>query len=185
MVSEKKRLLQRFRVPLGFVLAAVFLLLARPTAFTLAVGGGVALVGLLIRAWAAGHIRKYEQLAVTGPYAFTRNPLYLGSFVLAVGFTVAAGVWWLALVTAALFIGIYLPVMRVEEQDLKRAFGADFDEFAKNVPLFLPRLTPWKKDGKMDAGFDFGLYLGHREYQAAIGLVLGLAALVVRMAVFG
>ncbi len=185
MVSEKKRLLQRFRVPLGFALAAVFLLLARPTVLTLAVGGGVAFVGLLIRAWAAGHIRKYEQLAVTGPYSFTRNPLYLGSFVLAVGFTVAAGVWWLALITAALFIGIYLPVMRVEEQDLKRAFGADFDEFAENVPLFLPRLTPWKKMQKMDAGFDFALYSNHREYQAALGLLLGLAALVAKMAYFG
>lgn len=174
MVSERKRLLQRYRVPLGFLLTAVFLVLALPTVTTMLIGGAIALVGLWIRAWSAGHIRKFEKLAVSGPYAYTRNPLYLGSLLLAVGFTVAAGVWWLGLLSAGLFIGIYLPVMRVEEEDLRRGFGEEFDEFAKNVPLFLPRLTPWKKS---DLKFDFELYLKHREYQAAIGLVLGLAAL--------
>ncbi len=174
MVSERKRLLQRYRVPLGFLLTAVFLVLALPTVTTMLIGGAIALVGLWIRVWSAGHIRKFEKLAVSGPYAYTRNPLYLGSLLLAVGFTVAAGVWWLGLLSAGLFIGIYLPVMRVEEEDLRRGFGEEFDEFAKNVPLFLPRLTPWKKS---DLKFDFELYLKHREYQAAIGLVLGLAAL--------
>lgn len=181
MISRKKRLLQRFRVPLGFLLSAVFLITARPTWLTLAIGGAVALTGLLIRAWAAGHIHKYERLAVTGPYSHTRNPLYLGSFILAVGFTVAGNVWWLSLVTAALFLGIYWPVMRVEEEDLRERHGADFEEFAANVPLFLPRLTPWKKG---DSGFDFQLYLKHREYQAALGLLFGLGVLAAKMLVF-
>ena len=178
MVSSKKRLLQRMRVPLGFAFAILFLYFAAPTPIWLAVGGAIAVCGLLIRAWAAGHIVKYEKLATTGPYSHTRNPLYLGSFVMAVGFTIASGVWWLALLAAGLFLGIYLPVMRVEEDDLRKRFGADFDDFAANVPLFLPRLTRWKK---MDAGFDFQLYLKHREYQAAIGVLLGLAALVAKM----
>lgn len=181
MVSDKKRLLQRFRVPLGFLLSAAFLILARPSWTTLIVGGSIAVVGVLIRAWAAGHIHKYEKLAVTGPYSHSRNPLYLGSFVLAVGITIAANVWWLSLITAALFLGIYFPVMRVEEQDLRERHGADFDEFAENVPLFFPRLTPWKKG---DAAFDFQLYLKHREYQAALGLLFGLAVLTAKMLVF-
>jgi protein-S-isoprenylcysteine O-methyltransferase Ste14 len=181
MVSSKKRLLQRFRVPLGFLLSAAFLILARPTPLTLAVGGVIAVIGVLIRAWAAGHIHKYEKLAVTGPYSHSRNPLYLGSFILAVGFTIAGNIWWLALITAALFLGIYFPVMRVEEQDLRERHGADFEEFAANVPLFFPRLTPWKKG---DAGFDFPLYLKHREYQAALGLLFGLGVLIAKMFVF-
>jgi len=181
MATNRKRLLQRFRVPLGFLLSAVFIVLARPSALTLSIGGSIAVIGLLIRAWAAGHIHKFEKLAVTGPYSFTRNPLYLGSFILAVGFTVAAGVWWLALITAALFLGIYFPVMRVEEQDLRERFKGEFDEFAENVPLFFPRPTPWKK---LDARFDLQLYLKHREYQAAIGLVLGLAVLTLKAIYF-
>ena len=112
MLRLDKRFLQRIRIPLGFLFAIVFVVFARPFALSLAIGGGIALLGLLIRAWASGHIRKASVLAVTGPYAFTRNPLYVGSFIMGVGFTVAAGVWWLGLVFAALFIGIYLPVIR-------------------------------------------------------------------------
>jgi protein-S-isoprenylcysteine O-methyltransferase Ste14 len=174
MVSKNKRSLQRLRVPLGFILAAVFLYFARPFFSVLIIGGIVASSGLFIRAWASGHIHKSERLAVSGPYAFTRNPLYLGSFVLAVGLTIATGVWWLSLITAALFVGIYLPVMRVEEQDLRSRFGDEFEVFAANVPLFIPRLTPWKK---LDASFDFQLYFKHREYQAAIGFIVVLTVL--------
>jgi protein-S-isoprenylcysteine O-methyltransferase Ste14 len=142
--------------------------------WTLAAGGGIALLGLLIRAWASGHIRKASVLAVTGPYAFTRNPLYLGSFLLGLGFTIAAGVWWLAVLFAALFIGIYLPVMRVEADDMQRIFPVDFDEYRRNVPLLVPRLTPWNKN---TGQFDYQLYLQYREYRAALGAVLAMAVL--------
>src|SRR5215210_5115620 len=111
MATIDKRTLQRIRVPLGFIFAAVFMVFARPSAITLIVGSVIAVIGLLARAWASGHIRKAETLAISGPYAFTRNPLYLGTFIMGVGFCVAAGVWWLALLFCALFIGIYLPVM--------------------------------------------------------------------------
>ncbi len=178
MVSDRKRILQRLRVPLGFILAFTFLYFARPFAWSLIFGGSIAVCGLLVRAWASGHIHKGEKLAVSGPYSFTRNPLYLGSFLLAIGFTVASGVWWLSLITTALFLGIYLPVMRVEEQDLRARFKGSFDDFAKNVPLFFPRVSPWKK---IDAGFDFQLYLKHREYEAALGLVAGIGALTAKM----
>lgn len=181
MISKNKRLLQRLRVPLGFLLSATFIFFAKPTVLTLAVGGVIATIGILIRGWAAGHIHKFEKLAVTGPYSFTRNPLYLGSFFLAIGFTIAAGVWWLSLITAALFLGIYLPVMRVEESDLEIRFGAEFQEFVDNVPLFFPRPSPWKK---IDANFDFQLYLKHREYQAGLGLIFGLCILVAKMFFF-
>ena len=148
MVKFDKRFLQRIRIPLGFLFAIVFMVFARPTMPTLIIGGAVALIGVAIRAWASGHIRKARELAVSGPYAFTRNPLYVGSFVLGVGFTIASGVWWLALLFSALFIGIYLPVMRVEADDIRRIFDDDYDEYERNVPMFFPRLTPWKKSGE-------------------------------------
>src|SRR6185369_17764024 len=106
--------MQRWRVPLGFACAIIFLYFATPTVATLMAGAAVALPGLLLRAWASGHLRKNEALATTGPYAYTRNPLYLGSFLIGLGFTIAAGRVVLALLFAALFLGIYFPVMRVE-----------------------------------------------------------------------
>src|ERR1051326_3894719 len=119
--------IQRWRVPLGFVCAAIFLWLAKPTRTALLAGAIVSLLGLLIRAWAAGHIRKNAQLAISGPYAFTRNPLYFGSFLLGLGFTIASGQVVLALLFAALFVGIYLPVMRVEASTLAELFGNDYE----------------------------------------------------------
>ena len=160
--------IQRWRVPLGFLCAALFLVFARPKPITLAIGAPISLVGLLIRAWASGHLIKNETLAVTGPYAYTRNPLYLGSFIMAVGFTIASGTWWLAVLFLTLFLGIYLPVMRVESATLARLFGTGFDDYAAQVPLFLPRATPYRVTA--DAAFNKGLYLRYREYRAALGL---------------
>src|SRR2546423_8207104 len=169
MPAFDKRTLQRIRVPLGFLFAVVFIVFSKPTGMMLCFGAGCAFIGLLIRGWAAGHIRKAEVLAVSGPYAHTRNPLYLGSFLLGVGFSVAAGVWWLAVLFIVLWLGIYLPVMRVEEEDISRIFGADFDEYRRNVPLFIPRLSVWKRTGTR---FDSRLYLRYREYRAALGTAI-------------
>jgi len=154
------------------------LVFASPSMLSLDIGGCIAFIGLAIRAWASGHIRKARVLAVTGPYAYTRNPLYLGSFILGVGFTIASGVWWLALVFTALFIGIYLPVMRVEADDIRRIFGQAFDDYEQSVPLFIPRLTPWKKTGEK---FDFGLYLQYREYRAGVGAAIAIGVLAVKV----
>ena len=172
--------MQRWRVPLGFLCGALFLVLARPTALTLAIGGPIAILGLVLRAWATGHIRKNSVLAITGPYAHTRNPLYLGSFVLGVGFTVASGRWWPGLLFAALFLGIYLPVMRVEATTLAELFEEDYDEYASAVPLFFPRLTPFRDLKKPEVRFDASLYLRYREYQAAIGLVVAWSLLALK-----
>ena len=169
-----KRLIQRIRVPLGFIFAIVFMVFARPSVVTLAVGTGLAVIGLLIRAWASGHIRKARELAISGPYAYTRNPLYVGSFLMGVGFTVASGVWWLALLFGALFIGIYLPVMNFEKKDIRAIFGADYDEYAENVPMLIPRFSVWKRTLTK---FDFQLYLQYREYRAFVGVILAIGVL--------
>jgi protein-S-isoprenylcysteine O-methyltransferase Ste14 len=174
MIVINKRILQRIRVPLGFLFGIVFLVFARPEPTVLIIGGVIAAIGILIRAWASGHIRKNQNLAVSGPYSYTRNPLYLGSFVLGVGFTIAAGVWWLGIIFIALFLGIYLPVMRVESDDLTKLFGAEYEEYARRVPLFFPRPTAYRAS---DTKFDMSLYLRYREYRAALGLIVAWLAL--------
>lgn len=181
--------LQRWRVPLGFACAALFLLLARPTLKGLLLGGAVALVGLGVRAWSAGHIRKNAALAVSGPYAHTRNPLYFGSFVLGLGFTLAASnAFGLFLLLgglfALLFFGIYLPVMRVEARTLEELFGDEYRAYAAAVPLLLPRFSPYRPAGASktttDVRFDPSLYMRYREYRAGLGLLVAWGVLAVK-----
>ena len=172
--------IQRWRVPLGFLCAAVFLLLAKPTRTALVIGACVSLLGLAIRAWAAGHIRKNAQLAISGPYAFTRNPLYLGSFLLGLGFIIAAGQLVLGLLFATLFLGIYFPVMRVEASTLAELFGNDYEVYKRSVPLFFPRLTPFRNSDSQAVKFDRSLYFRYREYRAALGLVIAWGLLLIK-----
>jgi protein-S-isoprenylcysteine O-methyltransferase Ste14 len=171
--------MQRWRVPLGFACAALFFLLAHSQPWTLIAGGVVALPGLALRAWATGHLRKNDALATTGPYAYTRNPLYLGSFVIGLGFTIAAGRLILGLVFALLFLGIYVPVMRVEAKTLDELFGRDYQGYAVAAPIFLPRVTAYRV-AAAKAKFDPALYRRYREYQAAIGLVVAWLLLAIK-----
>ena len=174
------RRIQRWRVPLGFLCAALFLFFARPTPKALLIGASVSILGLALRAWAAGHIRKNAQLATSGPYAFTRNPLYLGSFLLGLGFTIASGRIILGLLFAALFLGIYLPVMRVEATTMAQLFGSQYDAYKQSVPLFFPRITPFRESGTVTNRFDGTLYMRYREYRAALGLVVAWGLLLIK-----
>jgi len=172
--------MQRWRVPLGFACAALFFIWGRPRPLTLIVGAAVALPGLALRAWATGYLRKNDALAVTGPYAYTRNPLYLGSLLIGLGFTIAAGRLILGLVFAALFVGIYVPVMRVESQTLEELFGESYRRYALRVPLFFPQLSPYRDESGATATFDAKLYRRYREYRAALGLVMAWALLALK-----
>ena len=172
--------MQRWRVPLGFICAALFFVFSRPRPLTLAIGGAVALPGLALRAWATGHLRKNDALATTGPYAYTRNPLYLGSFVMGVGFTIASGRLILGVIFAALFLGIYVPVMRVESATLTQLFGERYLGYVNVVPLFLPRLSPYRNGATQKNKFDAELYKRYREYRAAIGMTVAWALLALK-----
>jgi protein-S-isoprenylcysteine O-methyltransferase Ste14 len=173
--------IQRWRVPLGFLTAAVFIVMAKPTLKALLIGAAVSVIGLGIRAWAAGHIRKNAELAISGPYAFTRNPLYLGSFFLGLGFTIASGRWELATLFAILFLGIYFPVMRVEASTMAELFGLQYEAYKQQVPLFFPRFTPYRQTNSDHVKFDMSLYLRYREYRAALGLVVAWGLLIVKI----
>ena len=160
----------RWRVRLGYPLAAVVLWFSRPTLRSILLGGFVGVFGLLLRAHAAGYLHKHEVLTVTGPYAYTRNPLYLGSFLVGLGFTIAAGQLLLVIIFIAMILGIYLPVMRVESATLASLFGKKYDHYANEVPLLFPRFSPYRRTGSV--GFERNLYFRYREYRAAIGVVI-------------
>ena len=176
--------MQRWRVPLGFACAAVFLFFARPTTWTLLLGAAVAVPGLALRAWASGHLRKNQFLATTGPYSYTRNPLYVGSFLLGLGFTIAAGRLFLGLIFIAMIAGIYLPVMRVEATTLAELFGRKYDRYARAVPLVLPRFSPYKDNDQGENKFDRDLYFRYREYRALMGAVIIWGLLALKAVVF-
>jgi protein-S-isoprenylcysteine O-methyltransferase Ste14 len=167
------RIAKRIRVPLGFLFAAFFLLTARPQWWSLAAGSAVAMAGVWIRAISSGHVKKNEELATTGPYAYTRNPLYFGSIVIAIGFALAALRWEIALALVALFVAIYVPVIRGEEQFLHQHF-AKYPEYCAQVPRLLPRLWAGEQGRSR---FSSGLYLQHREYNALLGTLAVIAAL--------
>jgi len=178
-VAEWSRVARRIRVPLGFAFAVLYVWLARPTWRFLGVGSVLILLGLVIRALASGHVRKNEALATTGPYAYTRNPLYLGSLLIGIGFALAARSWWVGGVLVVMFFAIYVPVIRGEEKFLLDKFP-DFEEYARRVPRMLPRLTA-AKSGDDTGGFSTELYLKHREWNALLGSALLIAALILKI----
>ncbi len=171
------RIARRIRVPLGFLLAAAYIYLAKPGWISIAVGAVVAFLGVAIRAAASGHVKKNTELTKTGPYSYVRNPLYVGSIVIAAGFAIAAMSTWIVVILALMFVLIYVPVIRSEEAFLRGTF-AEFDEYCQNVPRLVPRFTR-AYDGT--GSFSRELYLKHREYNALIGTAAMLAALVIKL----
>jgi protein-S-isoprenylcysteine O-methyltransferase Ste14 len=183
LMAEWSQIARRIRVPLGFVFAVLYFWLARPSWRSMALGAILIVPGLVIRAMASGHVRKNEALATSGPYAYTRNPLYLGSLLMGLGFALAARSWWVGIFLVVMFFAIYVPVIRDEEAFLRRMFP-EFEEYARRVPRMLPRLTPASRAPSDDpSGFAFDLYLQHREYNALLGAVGMVAALIVKMTV--
>jgi len=168
---------RRLRIPLGFAFGAVYVWLARPTRTSLLVGGLLLLPGLLLRGLASGHVQKDKQLTTSGPYAYTRNPLYLGSLILAAGFAAAARSWWIVAVMVAMFTAIYIPVIAGEERYLRHTFPG-YDDYARHVPRMLPRLTPY---GSQQSAYSSARYWKHREYQAIIGCAVVLCILVIKL----
>lgn len=171
------RIARRIRVPLGFLFAAFYLWRARPDWLSLALGGAVVGLGVFLRAMASGHVEKNQQLATTGPYAYSRNPLYLGSIVIAIGFAIASRDVWVAMGIVVFFAMIYVPVIRSEEAFLRQRF-AEYESYSHRVPRLLPS-TLWFRG--LTTNFSHELYLQHREYNALIGAAALLAALVVKM----
>ena len=169
----------RWRVRLGYLLAVMILFLARPTPNSILLGALVGAIGLAIRAHAAGYLHKQEILTTTGPYAYTRNPLYFGSSILAAGAAIAVYSWWAAALLLVYFALVYRLVMRREEMELRLKHGAAFDDYAARVPLFFPRFAASVGANASDTRFRWQQFRKNHEYQATSGFILLLLALVV------
>jgi hypothetical protein len=189
-----RRLAQRIRVPVGFLMAPLLLIAARPTPASLACGSIISILGLGIRAWASGHLKKNQELTTTGPYAHTRNPLYFGTFLLGTGAAISSGALWFAALFITLYLLIYVPVMFAEAETISKLFPGDYERYSRNVPLFLPRFSPYRDqtpaetmsqpfsaETKTGGGFSPSLYLRYREYRAAIGLAAVYALLAAKL----
>ena len=189
-----KQIAQRIRVPAGFMLAPLLFVSARPTLASLAAGAFVAIIGLGIRAWASGHLRKNQELTTSGPYAHTRNPLYLGTFLLGTGVAIGGGTLWFVALFVGLYLLIYMPVMVAEADTMRELFSEEYEQYSKQVPLFVPRFTPYgahssssyaaqlkRSSWRSGRQFDPSLYLRHREYRAALGFILVYVLLTTKM----
>ena len=170
---------QRLRVPTGLLLAAAFVWLSQPVLPTLLFGFPVAILGLAVRAWAAGHLRKNQQLTVSGPYAFVRNPLYVGTLLTAIGCTIAAAQPYLAACIGVVFLFVYLPVMEQEEQHLAKLFP-EFDAYARRVPQLFPRIPELMPAQR----FTWAVYLQNKEQKASYGFAAVYAFLIAKASWF-
>jgi protein-S-isoprenylcysteine O-methyltransferase Ste14 len=175
VLTRWSRIARRIRVPTGFLFAAFYLWRARPSGSSLAWSLLLVIPGLLLRAYASGYVKKNAELTVTGPYAYTRNPLYLGSILIAFGFAAASRSLWITAALALLFTLIYAPTIYSEEQFLRSTFPA-FESYAQRVPRLLPRLTPAGIQG--EGSFSGALYHQHREYNSLLGACAVYAILV-------
>jgi protein-S-isoprenylcysteine O-methyltransferase Ste14 len=159
----------RWRVTLGFILAAVVLYAAQPTATTLTIGGGVALIGELIRIWAAGHVEKSREVTRSGPYRYTRHPLYLGSSIIGVGVAIASGSVLVAAIVIAYLAATITAAIRAEEAHLREKFGGEYDAYAS-------RLAP-----PMIRSFSVTRALANREHHTVAGLIAAFALLALKV----
>jgi protein-S-isoprenylcysteine O-methyltransferase Ste14 len=160
---------QRLRVAGGFLLLAAFAWLSQPSRVSLLIGLPIALLGLLLRGWAAGHLAKNEQLATGGPYAYVRNPLYAGTLMTAFGIVIASRNAWLALLFAVVFLLVYLPAIELEEQHLRQIFP-EYAAYATRIRRFLPFARWPERAGR----FSWALYWRNEEFKAAVGFIIAV-----------
>jgi len=169
----------RWRVRAGTLGVLGVIVFARPTWKLLLAGFGLSLLGLGLRAWATGHLRKEKVLAVSGPYRRTRNPLYLGNLLIGVAMAVGSWSWGAAAILAAYFLVFYPVVINEERKRMKALFPADYETYGKRVPLFFPSFR--KVPAHQSSPFSRALYRKNKEQRALIGTIIFWIVLIARM----
>jgi protein-S-isoprenylcysteine O-methyltransferase Ste14 len=161
--------LARWRVSLGFVFAAIVLWLATPSLQSLMIGAAIAVIGESIRVWAAGHLEKSKEVTQSGPYRYTRHPLYLGSSLIGIGMTVIANNWIVAAIVIAYLALTLTAAMRSEEAHLREKFGDAYDAYAEKRAPQVERSFSWRR----------AIY--NREHHTIAGLLTGFAVLALKL----
>ena len=177
--------IQKLRLKTVWVIFIPFLYFATPPARLLVIGILFGLVGLVIRAWAAGLVSKNRELATQGPYAYTRNPLYLGSTFLCIGITLAGGQWGFMIPILAFYLSVYHVIARREEIELEKIFGEDYCAYARAVPSFIPSCSPYVKAEAVDRRFSMVQYIRNREWEVSLGSVIGYGLLALKFMLLG
>ena len=177
----------KIRLRMVWIFLFPFYFLAAPTPTGMALGIVLGILGLVLRGWAAGSIWKNQELAMGGPYGYTRNPLYAGSFLLGVGLAVAAARWFFPVVLVAFFLSIYRTAALREALELEALFGESYRIYATAVPLFLPRLSAFRtgREGQGSPGFSLTRYQRNREWEAVLGGLAGFGLLALKMILWG
>lgn len=162
-------LLYRWRVRAALLAAILVLLLARPTVPSLWGGMVVCSAGLLIRAWASGHLKKEKELATSGPYQYCRNPLYLGNFILGLGMALGSGSLWVLAVFILYFLLFYPAVILRETRRMIDLFPEKYEDYRKRVPLFFPA---FRSSAATPSKFRWARYMNNKEYRAIFGTLV-------------
>lgn len=165
-----KELFNRWRVRIGWIAACAVIILARPTWIAIGEGIIISLIGLSVRAWASGHLRKEKELAISGPYRFSRNPLYLGNLIIGIGIVIGARSWWVLALFLAYFGAFYPLIIQRERDRMKQLFPKKYEEYKKRVPSFFPSLK--RRSFPSGARFSWSLYKRNREYRALVGALV-------------
>jgi protein-S-isoprenylcysteine O-methyltransferase Ste14 len=168
--SSFLKTIHRWRSRAGFFGLVLVLILSRPSLVSLLLGLGICLVGLFIRTWASGHLIKEKKLIVSGPYQYTRNPLYFANLIIGISVVVTSLSWFVLIIFMVYFLLFYPLAVKREKGKMKNLFPEDYKEYEKKVPLFFPSLKSHRPGEKRQ--FDWGLYKKNKEYRALLGAVL-------------
>lgn len=179
-----QRLLSRWRVRSGVLAAILLLILARPTSFFLIIGAIISVMGLVMRGWASGHIQKEKELTISGPYRYTRNPLYLGNFVLGLGLVIGSHSWWALAIFFFYFLLFYPAIILEERERMRKLFPEKYEDYRVRVPLFFPSLKSRNKFSSPEKKFHGELYWKNKEYRALLGTLLFWLFLVAKFLFF-
>jgi protein-S-isoprenylcysteine O-methyltransferase Ste14 len=180
-MSEKSivREIYRWRVRAGYICIILAIILARPNRYSLLAGAGLCVSGLLLRAWASGHLMKEKELACSGPYRFTRNPLYLGNLIIGTSVVVASYSWWMVGIFFIYFLLFYPVVLRREAERMRTLFPKEYEKYKSKVPLFFPSFR--QSFFPNNAKFSRKLYKRNKEYRALLGAALFWLAITAKM----
>jgi len=165
-----KKIIYRWRTRAVFIGLVLVVVLSRPDQVSLLSGLAVCLIGLLIRTWASGHLIKEKKLAVSGPYQYTRNPLYFANLILGISVVLGSHSWFVLIIFMVYFLFFYPPALTREKEKMKALFPSEYEEYETKVPLFFPSLRPNRPSEKTQ--FSWKLYQKNKEYRALLGAVL-------------